>query len=150
MGGVNGFGVNVSQDRGGDGVAFSRMFGFTSAMDRVLSALSLRQSILADNIANVNTPGFKRSDVDFRAVADQVFKDMVGPGAYRRSLPARTQGQPVVVQERSTSMRNDGNNVDIEREMAMLAETTIRYNTLAEYVTRRLRDIRTVIDAGRR
>ncbi len=127
---------------------FGRMFGFTSAMDRVLGAMSARQAILSDNIANVNTPGFKRSDVDFRAVADQVFRDL--PESSQRAQLRRSTGGPRVVTDHSSTMRNDGNNVDMEREMALLAETTIRYNTLVEYVSRRLRDVRAVIDSGRR
>ena len=52
------------------------MFEITSALGRVLDALSVRQSVLSDNIANVNTPGFKRSDVDFREVARQAFAEL--------------------------------------------------------------------------
>jgi len=123
------------------------MFTLPSVYNDVLTALSTRQAVLANNIANVNTPGFKRSDVDFAAVFD---------GAMRRmskkddSTASSDTSRPRIIQDRSTSMRNDGNNVDIEREMALLAETTIRYNTLAEYLSRRLRIIQTAVSDGRR
>ncbi|NLV91211.1 MAG: flagellar basal body rod protein FlgB [Firmicutes bacterium] len=124
------------------------MFEITSALGRVLDALSVRQSVLSDNIANVNTPGFKRSDVDFREVARQAFAELEKTSPHRGQRAS--QGPIRVVQDRTSTMRNDGNNVDIEREMVLLEETALRYNTIAEYVSRRLRDLRTVIDAGRR
>lgn len=129
------------------GLRIERMFTLPTVYDEVLTALSTRQTVLASNIANVNTPGFKRGDVDFAAAFDEAMRRVnEQDGAAIDSRPNR----PRVIRDQSTSMRNDGNNVDVEREMAFLAETTIRYNTLVEYLSRRLRMLQTAVTDGRR
>lgn len=101
-----------------------------------LGAAGLRQETLAHNIANVNTPGFKRLYVSFedelRAAAD--------PGAVA----------PQVHRDDITSGRADGNNVDLDREMALLAENQIRYAALARQMSGHFDRLRLAIWEGRR
>lgn len=118
-----------------------------------LDAVALRQQHTANNIANANTPGYKRQTVRFEdwlarslGVNGRLPLSRTHPG----HLGRRSEGSaPAVVTERSTSMRNDGNNVDVEREMAQLAQDTVLYSALAEQVGRRYAAVRTAID-GRR
>lgn len=133
--------------------------GQTDAAIRVaLNGLSTRQRVISNNLANVDTPGFKASGVSFeeqlqKAVAkDQ--QDAVRLAATNPKHIADTASldtlEPAIVQAGNTAMRNDGNSVDVEAEMVELANTAISYNTLVQITTSRLSLERYVINDGRR
>lgn len=111
-----------------------------------LDGLSLRNKVLADNIANVDTPNFKKSEVNFESILQSAIgKDTLLP--LKTSLPGHMPGVitgagAVVVQDNSTTIRNDGNNVDVDLEMAKVAENTIHYNSLAQALSTQLGIIR--------
>ena len=123
-------------------------------LERALAAASLRQRTIAHNIANINTPGYKRQDVSFADKLDRV----LGPGTklpLKRSSPGHLPAAgldltPEVYQDNTTSMRTDGNNVDIDREMVDLAQNSINYNLAAQQLNTRLAMLRYVINEGRR
>jgi len=98
-----------------------------------LSYLSRRQEVIASNIANADTPGYKTRDVEspssFNSVLRQVTPDMLeAPG-----LPSR----------------NDGNNVSMDREARLLAENTLRFNLATQMLRGEIKDIRSAIEEGR-
>jgi len=119
-----------------------------------LNAVALRQQVTAHNIANVNTPRFRRQAVRFEEQLQRARRRAAVSGAttHPRHLPVGTQSivAPRVVRETSTVMRNDGNNVDIEREMAVLAAAEIQYAALAQVVSARYRMLRSAISQGGR
>ena len=123
----------------------------SSTMDylsRGLSAANLRQSVISNNIANVNTPNFKKSDVIFEdLLAKELYGDTSGRLAPVRThdnhLPIATGPNAVeakVELQGTTTMRVDKNNVDIDVEMANLAKNQVYYNSMAKeigsYITR--------------
>lgn len=123
----------------------------SSTMDylsRGLSAANLRQSVISNNIANVNTPNFKKSDVIFEdLLAKELYGDTSGRLALVRThdnhLPIATGPNEVearVELQGTTTMRVDKNNVDIDVEMANLAKNQVYYNSMAKeigsYITR--------------
>ncbi|MGI6450307.1 MAG: flagellar basal body rod protein FlgB [Desulfitobacteriia bacterium] len=118
-----------------------------------LDGLSLRHKVLADNIANIDTPGFKRSDVNFAEVLQATLEGgKTGSIELKRTLPQHLPGigffnDNLVVQDNSTAFRNDGNNVDIDQEMARLAQNTLQYNALASALTSHLNLLRQVIQS---
>ncbi len=130
-----------------------------AAMQRALAASSLRQQVLSDNIANVNTPNFKRSDVLFGDQLQQaVDKEEKRSGkqlSLRRTnakhLPISQQQSEAaqVVKEEATTMRTDGNNVDIDREMAEVAKNSIFYQANAQQLSRYYSLLKSVITGGR-
>jgi flagellar basal-body rod protein FlgB len=102
-------------------------------LGRFLSYLSQRQEVIASNIANADTPGYKTRDVempsDFSAAFDQARNAVIeAPG-----LPSR----------------NDGNSVNMDREARLLAENTLKFNLTSQIVRSRLKDIRSAIEEGR-
>ncbi|KKM12345.1 hypothetical protein SY88_04135 [Clostridiales bacterium PH28_bin88] len=120
---------------------------------KAMDAASLRQQVIANNIANANTPGFKRSTVVFEDLLRTALEEQRGRKA--NGLPSLgpdrlNEVQPRVVRDSSTTMRTDGNNVDIEMEMAQLAMNTINYNSAAQLLNGKLAQIRYVINEGRR
>lgn len=127
---------------------FSQLDGM---LMRALNAASLRQQVTANNIANVDTPGFKRSFVRFE---DELQQALTG----RRIAGYKTHEQHIAVgrprtsevelrleTDRTSTMRNDGNNVDIEREMALNAAAELQYHALVQATSIRYQQLRTAM-----
>lgn len=122
-----------------------------TVLEKGLDASSLRQKVLSDNIANVDTPNFKRSDVDFQQILGEALGE---PGTNLPLNVTSTQhiqgvlgsGQTGVVKDETTTFRNDGNNVDIDREMANVAENSLYYNSVTQTVSNQLGLLRMAID----
>ncbi len=104
-------------------------------LDSAMSGALLRQTVLANNLANANTAGFKRSDVDFQTT----LADALDTGRAPSSVAFAPQ------QDTSTAMTADGNNVDIDTEMADLAQNGEEYNALAAVAKTRLSILQTVL-----
>jgi flagellar basal-body rod protein FlgB len=126
------------------------------ALERALDGASLRHRALAENLANVNTPGYKRLEVDFvtalrRAVAGA---DVPLRRTDARHLPgeagALAEVRPSAWRVQETTGRADRNNVDPDAELAKLAENTLLYNSLTQVLGRRLATLRFAINEGRR
>lgn len=113
----------------------------TELIYRGMDAAALRQKIIANNVANANTPGFKRSFVTFE---ENVRDALAG------KLPSSKRLQPKVQVDTSTSMREDGNNVDIDHEMVLMAANGIRYQALSQQLNDRFSMYRYIINEGRR
>lgn len=121
------------------------------ALQRALSGLSLRQQALSNNIVNVETPRYTALEVNFEDVLRRAVEPARGPAllvshpAHLRDLPpSPTSARPLVLLS-SAPARNDGNNVDIEREMASLAETQITFQALAQMTSTRLAVLRSAV-----
>ena len=124
-------------------------------MERGLSAANLRQEVIADNIANVNTPGFKKSEVVFeKLLSRELFGVSEGKlplvRTHDRHLPVAHIGRAEahVSRDDTTSMRVDSNNVDVDIEMASMAKNQIYYNALATQIGTYFSRMRGVITAG--
>ncbi len=122
---------------------------------KALDAASLRHQVLSDNIANVNTPGFKRSDVVFQQELKAALSANEGVLPLNTTDPKHIQFpeeiqldkvSPKIILQNDTISRNDLNNVDIDTEMAKLAENTIYYNSLAQMTSLKLTSLRSVLN----
>ena len=110
----------------------------TSQIDLIsslLSTVSLRHRVIANNVANVNTPNYKRLDVTFA----ESFSHALQSGG----LP--TLGQPKIVEDTQTAERVDGNTVDIDIEMNTLNKNALLYETLAQVMASRIASLRSAI-----
>lgn len=102
-----------------------------------LEASALRQKVIANNLANVDTPGFKKSYVEFEDVLRQAQnKDRISllrtdTRHIDQSFINIQEVKARVVTDNSTSLRNDGNNVDIDQEMTELAKNGLDYQAIA-------------------
>jgi flagellar basal-body rod protein FlgB len=101
---------------------------------------SARQAALANNIANANTPGYRRTDVDFHAVMEQAL-------AARGDAPADAEAALdfTPVPDGTGATRADGGNVDPDIEMASLAENSLEFQALTAVHKTRMRILDTVI-----
>jgi flagellar basal-body rod protein FlgB len=110
------------------------------ALERALSGSTLRQHVLANNIANANTVGFKRSDVDFQSALAQALDSP------SRATPSGIADLGFSAQtDPSASMRLDGNSVDMDTEMAKVSENSVAYQALIAVSHARLQMIQSVI-----
>jgi flagellar basal-body rod protein FlgB len=133
---------------------FPDLFRTTDLLAHGLDAAQLRQDTIANNIANVDTPGFKASEVEFESYMKDALEDD-GSGFQMKTTSGKhisaSSGdaldvQPQVVTNDSSSMRMDGNSVDIDEQMSALAKNTIWYNTLATKLNGELGRLKTAID----
>ncbi|NLP43300.1 MAG: flagellar basal body rod protein FlgB [Peptococcaceae bacterium] len=120
-----------------------------SLLEGGLRGLDLRHKVLADNIANIDTPNFKRSDVNFEQILRSAMTGETGGLELKRTsdrhLPGLVLSNQFVQIDNTTTMRNDGNNVDIDLEMTRLAQNTLHYNALAGAYTSHLNMYKQVI-----
>ena len=128
----------------------------TNILEKALDAAWMKNEVISNNIANVNTPGFKKSFVKFEdEMANAASEFQLGSMQKdSKFLPigndSRSISSPEIVQESFTSVRKDGNNVDVDVEMAELAKNTIKYNALISQISRQFSNIRNAINEGRR
>jgi len=136
---------------------WNNIFKPVDILQKGLSASWTRNAVIRNNIANVETPGFKASDVEFesllaRSVQTGGFKGTkthprhidIGSGS-RKEPNFETR----VVKRDDMSMRMDGNNVDIESENVKLAQNSVQYNTIMAKLNSELRRLKTAIAEGR-
>ena len=100
-----------------------------SVLQEAMSGAALREQVLANNVANTNTPGYTRSDVDFQSAIQQALAN----GAPVDQL----QFQPQT--DNSAPLTLDGNNVSVDGEMSKLSENTILYQSLEGIAKARLK-----------
>ena len=130
------------------------VFKNTYLLKRSLDASWLRNKVISNNIANVDTPGYKGQKVQFEEFLSQAIDNKAVQGVItnEKHIPigAGSIGRlnAKVVTDNSTSMRLDGNNVDIESEMAQMAKNNIMYNALIQKISGEFSKLRTAINGG--
>ena len=124
-------------------------------LGRGLAAANLRQEVISNNIANVNTPNFKKSDVVFESLLAKELgmddgKALPLVRTHDRHLPVTPTGgaQATIAEDDTTTMRVDNNNVDIDIEMASLAKNQLYYNAMATQLGGYVSKLRNVITSG--
>ncbi|MBE6073319.1 MAG: flagellar basal body rod protein FlgB [Selenomonas ruminantium] len=125
-------------------------------LGRGLAAATMRHEVISNNIANVNTPNFKRSAVNFEdLLAKELHLDNDGRrlGMVRthdRHLPMALPGKAhaVIEEDGTTTMRVDNNNVDIDIEMAGLAKNQLYYNAMTTELGGFINRMKGVITSG--
>lgn len=123
-------------------------------LKKALDASYLRHQAISNNIANINTPNYKADRVVFE---EELKKSMSEMGVQLKATHKNHFGirdanqvvEPRMVKDNSPAMRNDGNNVDIDMEMANLAANQILYNTLVQQANQKISTLRYVIHGGR-
>ncbi len=122
-------------------------------LESAVQAANLRQGVLANNIANNDTPYFKRSSVAFESLLKNEMNGSTPTLTGRRTNvkhfeigPSSQMSEPRVLTDQSTAMNNNENNVDIESEMTQLAENQLRYNAYIEQLNYQIKMKRTAVE----
>lgn len=131
----------------------NKSFNTINIYKKALDASWLRNKAISNNIANVNTPNYKRQEVNFDAILKSYIQEG-GPVRMSKTHSGHldapgTSLQPSITEIKNTSYREDGNNVNIDVEMTERTKNEIRYNALADKVTGSFTNLRTAIRGGR-
>ena len=105
----------------------------TNSLEQYMNLVSMRQKLVTSNIANADTPGYKTKDLDFQA-------------DFQAAL---TGGKPNAVEVPGLTTKNDGNNVDLDREARLLAENALRFNIASNLMKSQLQQVRQAIQEGK-
>jgi flagellar basal-body rod protein FlgB len=100
-------------------------------LERYMDLLSARQKLVASNIANADTPGYRTEDIDFQA-----------------EMQSALAGPPHAMEVDGLQMKNDGNNVSLDRESRLLAENALRFNVASNLLRMQIQSIRSAIKEG--
>jgi len=98
-----------------------------------MDLLAQRQRLVAANMANLDTPGYRTKDVDFQ------FEFMSQAGG----------AQAHVIEPADLVVKNDGNNVNLDREARLLAENALRFNVASNLLRGEIHQLRKAIEEGR-
>ena len=134
---------------------WNNLFKPMDTLQKGLSASWTRNAVIRNNIANVETPNFKASDVEFEALFKRAAEGgaFVGYRTHEKHIPIGAGDISSlthrIYQRRDTSMRADGNNVDIESENVKLAQNSLQYNAMMEKLNSEIRRMRLAISEGR-
>jgi flagellar basal-body rod protein FlgB len=105
----------------------------SSRLEQYMTLLSTRQKLVASNIANVDTPGYRTKDIDFQFE----FQSQIAGLA------------PDVREAGGLKVKNDGNDVSMDREARLLAENAIRFNLASTILKSQIKMVRSAIQEGK-
>ena len=122
---------------------------FTS-LEQGLQYSTIKQKVISDNIANVDTPNYKAKSVTFQDTLQQATLEIQ---AYRTddrhySFSANANKSPVIEAKSALVYNNSGNSVDMDKEMADLAKNQIYYNALIDRLSSKFSSLQNVIKGG--
>lgn len=129
----------------------SGVFDYINVLDKAADGAWLRNEAIANNIANVNTPNYKRQDVSFEAELKHALKANKYVSLDEKVKALNSNDRLSHVEPRTYtdyagySYRIDKNNVDIDNENVELASNQIKYNALTQSIDQEFQNLRTVI-----
>ena len=123
----------------------SNAFSYINVLDRAADASWIRENAIANNVANVDTPGYKRQDVEFQDILERELKSSQYSSLQNavNNVSLDNLESRVYTDYESYSYRLDGNNVDIDTENVELASEQLRYQTLTTAVSREFERMKT-------
>ncbi len=120
-------------------------------LERGLNTSVLRREVISDNIANADTPHFKRSEVSFESQMQRAIQSEKEPQFPTLMTDEKHMSfnevidykgvNPRISVEYDTIYRNDKNNVDVEKEMILATKNAMHYNAMMEVYNRNIRQL---------
>jgi len=127
----------------------SNAFNYINVLSKAADASWTRNEVIANNIANNDTPGYKRKDIMFEDfLKGEIKKDMFGGADLNQRVAGVDLSKlstKIYTDQSELSYRIDGNNVDINTENANLAQNQIKYYTLLDSMTQEFSRIKSVL-----
>ena len=125
----------------------SNAYDYINVLDKAADASWLRESTLTNNIANVDTPNYKRQDVNFESVLKKELKNSkyTALDTKVKNVNLNDLDATTYTDGSNYSYRLDGNNVDIDTEESELASEQIRYSGLTDSITQEISRMKTVL-----
>src|ERR1051326_6446951 len=100
-------------------------------LERYMDLLSVRQKLVASNIANADTPGYRTQDIDFQSE----FQNAIG--------------SPQIIQVGGLQVKNDGNDVSLDREARLLSENALRFQMGSQLMKSQIHAVQSAIQEGK-
>lgn len=102
-------------------------------LERYMDLLSARQKLVASNIANADTPGYRTQDIDFNAELRNAWGG----------------GEPHAIEAGGLPVKNDGNDVSLDRESRLLSENALRFQVASGLMRAQIQTVRSAIEADK-
>ncbi|SHF51422.1 flagellar basal body rod protein FlgB [Ornithinibacillus halophilus] len=129
------------------------LFGGTvQQLQQSLNYASKKNQVISNNIANVDTPGYKAQEVVFKNVLnDKLANSLPAARTHTKHIPFNHNPSPgfQITTNNNTTYNHNGNNVDIDKEMTDLAKNQIYYQSLVDRINGKFSSLQTVIRGGR-
>lgn len=109
--------------------------GVTNQLEHYMDLVSARQKLVASNIANIDTPGYKAKDIDFQF-------------EFQSSMQGSEPAAPQVVDSPGLVVKSDGNNVSLDREARLLSENALRFSVASSLMKTQLKTVESAIKEG--
>ena len=123
----------------------NRIFGGSLPLiERALDLRQARQAVLQSNLANMETPGYKRRELDFDAA---LARSLEGPGRLVRTNPMHLP-PPDGTADPASAVRRENRPVDLDEEMLAIAENQLMYEIAARLAAKRFEGLKFAIDEG--
>ena len=116
----------------------SKTSSIVDFLEAGIRAESLRQKAIANNIANLETPGYRRIDVKFEEL---LAKALDSPGAVELS-----EVEPQTHQPKQTPVKSNGNDVNLESEVGQMVKNSLRYKAYIRLLNKKYRQIELAMD----
>lgn len=129
----------------GEKMIDSGAYNYINVLQQATNASWLRNTILSNNIANVDTPHYKRKDVQFETY---LIEQMAGGDSLDENVDTvdlSTLNGTIYTDNSTLSYRMDGNNVDIDTENVELAKNQIKYNVMTDSISQEFSRLRTAM-----
>ncbi|MBN8208710.1 flagellar basal body rod protein FlgB [Bacillus sp. NTK071] len=125
------------------------VFNSIKPLEQALNASMVQQRTITSNISNVDTPNYKRQTVSFQDnLQEAMNKNFQSYKSNPKHVPFSNETnatKPVVRTDHNTLNNSNGNNVDMDVEMAELAKNQLLYNAMIEKTNSQFRDLQTAI-----
>lgn len=142
---------------GGGYLMFEGINNNVRVLEKALDASWMRNEAISENLAHIDTPGYKRKTVEFEEHLNLALdgSGVSGKRTHKKHISvgrADVGGVDIRMKQdnKSLSMRLDGNNVDIDAETVAMAKNTIKYNSMTQSLNTEFRRLKSVINEGRR
>ena len=129
----------------------SNVYNYINVLNKAADASWLRNDAISNNIANVDTPNYKRQDVSFETELKHALRSSKYVSLDKKVDALNSNGRLSHIDPRTYldhsafSYRLDGNNVDIDTENVELASNQIKYNGLIQSIDQEFKNIKSVI-----
>ena len=123
----------------------SGAYHYINVLQQATDASWLRNTIISNNIANVDTPNYKRHDVQFETYQIEQLAGGDSMDSYVNNMDLSTLEPTIYTDNSNLSYRLDGNNVDIDTENAELAKNQIKYSVMTDAISQEFARLRTAI-----
>ncbi|ATH91414.1 flagellar basal body rod protein FlgB [Bacillus glycinifermentans] len=124
--------------------------GTIKTLEGALQRANVKQKVISDNIANVDTPNYKAKKVSFKNMLNEESSRIDAMKTDYRHIDFKgNESNYSIVSSKQTSYQQNRNNVDIDQEMSKMAENQIQYQALVERISGKFNSLKTAITGGK-